>query len=65
METKRAESTIKQLAGMRHVFDRITKDGTGGRVSFFQRKPKNYDNKTGLPWSWVRGRYWYPWRKNL
>jgi len=62
MRKSQAANTVKQLAGMRNVFDRITKDGKGGRVAWSARKPRNYDSKSGLPWSFVRGRYWYPWR---
>jgi hypothetical protein len=54
-------NTLKHLAGRRDLFDRITKDETGGRVAWAQRKPRDYDNKKCLPWSDVRGRYWYPW----
>jgi hypothetical protein len=58
----RREATIEYLASHKHLFDRINKDGTGGRVSFFDRMPRDYDNKACLPWSEVRGRYWYPWK---
>lgn len=59
----RRQHTLGQLAGMRYVFDRITEDGTGGRVGFFTPMPRGYDNKLGLSWSDVRGRYWYPWKE--
>jgi len=58
----RTQNTLKYLAGRRDLFDRITKDEKGGRVGWAQRKPRDYDSKICLPWSDVRGRYWYPWK---
>jgi hypothetical protein len=57
----RTEYTISFLKARKDLFDRITKNGKGGRVAWAQRMPRGYDNKAGLPWSEVRGRYWYPW----
>jgi hypothetical protein len=57
----RTQNTIEYLKSNPQVFDRITKDETGGRVGWSVRMPRNYDNKKGLAWSLVRGRYWYPW----
>ena len=59
----RREETLKFLMGRKDLFDRITLDGQGGRVGWHERMPRGYDNKKFLPWSEVRGRYWYPWRK--
>lgn len=59
--TSRTRNTVEYLRDNPQVFDRITKDGTGGRVRWHGRMPRNYDNKAGLPWSLIRGRYWYPW----
>jgi hypothetical protein len=59
----RRKWTRRWLAEHREVFDRITADGCGGRVDWHRRMPRAYDNKRGLPWSEVRGRYWYPWRE--
>ena len=58
----RTQATLDWLRSHPEVFDRITRNQKGGRVSWSQRMPRGYDNKAGLPWSQVRGRYWYPWR---
>lgn len=62
MKDYSVEATIIFLAGHRDLFDRITKNGQGGRVSWSARKPQNYP-KDGMPWSIVRGRYFYPWKE--
>lgn len=59
---ERVKNTIEFLAGRKDLFDRITRDGTGGRVGWAERMPSGYDNKKCLPWGEVGGRYWYPWR---
>lgn len=58
----RAKATNLFLSGRRDLFDRITKDSTGGRIGWAERMPVGYDNKKCLSWGQVRGRYWYPWK---
>jgi len=57
----RKVETENYLREHRDLFDRVTCDGAGGRVGWM-RMPGDYDNRRCLPWTWVRGRYWYPWR---
>jgi hypothetical protein len=59
---EQVDATLHFLAGRPDLFDRITKNGQGGRVGWSYPKPRGYDSKVCLPWSQVRGRYWYPWR---
>jgi len=58
----RLQKTLDWLSSHPEVFDRHTKDGTGGRVRWGGRKPRFYDGRECLPWGDVKGRYWYPWR---
>lgn len=54
----RTKNTVAQLAGHPEWFDRFTKDGGRGRIRWAGSMPSGYDNKAGLPWGQVRGRYW-------
>ena len=47
-----------KVTGNNKLFETIRKDGRAAKVSWFARKPRDYDNKTCLPWGDVRGRYW-------
>ena len=60
---ERTQNTIRFLSGRPDLFDRITKDGKGGRVRWGGSKPVGYNGRICLPWGDVKGRYWYPWPK--
>ena len=47
-----------KVTGNNKLFETVRKDGKAAKVSWFARKPCDYDSKTCLPWGDVRGRYW-------
>lgn len=58
----RKAHTVTQLAQHPRWFEKWNKDGSGGKVGWMSM-PANYDNVNGLPWTQVRGRYFYPWKE--
>lgn len=58
---QRRSYTVNYMTGRRPddpIFEKLRPDGTAGYVGRLARSPRDYDGKQGLPWHYVRGRYW-------
>lgn len=62
MTTDKRKAAMAFFRTHPEVFDRRTKDNTGGRVRWSARRPAGWDSATMEPWSAYKGRYIYPWK---